>query len=71
MNYVEVVQSIIAEDGLGGLFFRGLQTRLLTNALQGMLFLLRRSQAPPWPTKAFKRALKSLSKTYKSPLKVL
>ena len=38
MNYVEVVQSIIAEDGLGGLFFRGLQTRLLTNALQGMLF---------------------------------
>ena len=38
LSYGEVVQLIIKNDGLVGLFGRGLQTRLLTNAIQGALF---------------------------------
>ena len=38
LSYGEVVQMILNKDGLAGLFGRGLQTRLLTNALQGSLF---------------------------------
>lgn len=38
VSYAEVVQMIIKNDGLAGLFGRGLQTRLLTNAIQGALF---------------------------------
>jgi hypothetical protein len=37
-SYVDVVKMIIEQDGLTGLFFRGLQTRLLTNAIQGAVF---------------------------------
>jgi SAM-dependent methyltransferase len=37
-SYVDVVKMIIEQDGLTGLFFRGLQTRLLTNAIQGAIF---------------------------------
>ena len=33
-SYVEVVSGIVARDGLASLFFRGLGTRLLTNAIQ-------------------------------------
>jgi hypothetical protein len=29
---------IVAQDGLTGLMFRGLQTRILANGLQGLLF---------------------------------
>eukprot|EP00536_Pseudo-nitzschia_multiseries_P000707 jgi/Psemu1/233934/estExt_Genewise1.C_90029 len=38
LSYVEIVKMIIEQDGLAGLFGRGLKTRLLTNALQGALF---------------------------------
>ncbi len=38
LSYGEVVQMIVKNDGLVGLFGRGLQTRLLTNAIQGALF---------------------------------
>lgn len=38
LSYGEVVKLIIENDGLVGLFGRGLQTRLLTNAIQGALF---------------------------------
>lgn len=38
LSYTEVVSMIIEQDGVGGLFGRGLQTRLLTNALQGAVF---------------------------------
>jgi Mitochondrial carrier protein len=38
MSYLEVVQLIIEQDGIVGLFGRGLQTRLLTNAIQGAMF---------------------------------
>jgi hypothetical protein len=37
-SYREVVASIIEQDGLAGLFLRGLSTRLLTNAIQGAAF---------------------------------
>ncbi|KAJ1438118.1 mitochondrial carrier domain-containing protein [Ochromonadaceae sp. CCMP2298] len=37
-SYVELARGIIAQDGWAGLLGRGLQTRLLSNALQGMLF---------------------------------
>jgi len=38
MSYPEVVAFIIEKDGIKGLFGRGLQTRLLTNAIQGSVF---------------------------------
>ena len=38
LSYTEIVKNIIAQDGLQGLFGRGLQTRLLTNAIQGAVF---------------------------------
>jgi len=38
LSYPEVVKMIIEQDGVAGLFGRGLQTRLLTNAIQGAAF---------------------------------
>lgn len=38
LSYAEIVQSIIEQDGVFGLLGRGLQTRLLTNAIQGAVF---------------------------------
>jgi hypothetical protein len=38
LGYPEVVAMILETDGLAGLFGRGLQTRLLTNAVQGSIF---------------------------------
>lgn len=38
LGYVDTVKLIIDKDGLGGLFGRGLQTRLITNMIQGALF---------------------------------
>lgn len=38
LSYGEVVTMILEKDGVKGLFGRGLQTRLLTNAIQGATF---------------------------------
>jgi len=38
VSYPEVIRMIVDQDGLVGLFGRGLQTRLLTNAIQGAMF---------------------------------
>ena len=38
VSYTDAIKGILKEDGLQGLFGRGLQTRLITNGLQGMLF---------------------------------
>ena len=38
ISYAQVVKLIIEKDGLAGLFGRGLQTRLLTNSVQGATF---------------------------------
>jgi Mitochondrial carrier protein len=38
LSYPEIAKMIIEKDGLVGLFGRGLQTRLLTNAIQGAVF---------------------------------
>lgn len=38
LSYPQVVAMILETDGLAGLFGRGLQTRLLTNAIQGSIF---------------------------------
>jgi hypothetical protein len=32
------VQLVIAKDGVTGLFFRGLGTKILSNGMQGLLF---------------------------------
>mmetsp|Transcript_15569 Transcript_15569/g.38216 ORF Transcript_15569/g.38216 Transcript_15569/m.38216 type:complete len:256 (+) Transcript_15569:576-1343(+) len=37
-SYSEVARRIVAKDGLRGLFTRGLATRLVTNAVQGLMF---------------------------------
>jgi hypothetical protein len=38
ITYVDATKGIIATEGLGGLFGRGLKTRLVVNGLQGALF---------------------------------
>ncbi|CAM9504440.1 unnamed protein product [Sphacelaria rigidula] len=38
IDYPQALKQVVDEDGVSGLFFRGLQTRLLVNALQGALF---------------------------------
>jgi hypothetical protein len=32
------VQMVLAKDGVSGLFFRGLGTKILSNGMQGLLF---------------------------------
>ena len=34
----KVLQNVIEEDGLAGLFGRGLKTRILANGVQGLMF---------------------------------
>eukprot|EP00752_Nemacystus_decipiens_P001228 g1227.t1 len=38
ISYPEALKQVVDEDGVTGLFLRGLQTRILVNALQGALF---------------------------------
>lgn len=38
LTYPETVKYIISQDGLQGLFLRGLGTRILANGMQGMMF---------------------------------
>ncbi len=38
LTYVQVVRNVLAESGIRGLFFRGLETKILSNGLQGILF---------------------------------
>ena len=38
ISYREALQEVVAKDGLVGLFFRGLKTKLLTNGIQGCIF---------------------------------
>jgi hypothetical protein len=38
MSYPQVVRSVIASDGIIGLFGRGLTTKLVTNGIQGIMF---------------------------------
>ena len=40
LNYKDTVQLIIKEDGVQGLFGRGLKTRILTNGIQGIVFTI-------------------------------
>lgn len=38
LSYPEVIRSVLKEGGVRGLFFRGLETKILSNGLQGILF---------------------------------
>jgi hypothetical protein len=38
IGYPQVVRNVIKESGLRGLFFRGLETKILANGMQGILF---------------------------------
>lgn len=38
ISYTQVVQKVIQESGVKGLFFRGLETKILANGMQGILF---------------------------------
>ena len=38
VSYVDAAKTIIEEDGLAGLFGRGLKTRIMANGLQGVMF---------------------------------
>jgi len=38
LTYMQVVSNVIQESGIRGLMFRGLETKILANGLQGILF---------------------------------
>jgi len=38
LSYPQVVKNVIEESGIRGLMFRGLETKILANGLQGILF---------------------------------
>ena len=38
IGYGEAVSMVIAKDGVSGLFFRGLVTKIISNGFQGILF---------------------------------
>merc|ERR1719222_1086520 len=38
ISYPQVVRNVIQESGISGLMFRGLETKILSNGLQGILF---------------------------------
>mmetsp|Transcript_22534 Transcript_22534/g.28431 ORF Transcript_22534/g.28431 Transcript_22534/m.28431 type:complete len:291 (+) Transcript_22534:69-941(+) len=38
ISYPQVVRNVIQESGIRGLFFRGLETKILANGMQGILF---------------------------------
>ena len=38
VTYPNAVRAIIAKDGVAGLMFRGLETKIFANGLQGILF---------------------------------
>jgi hypothetical protein len=38
ISYVDTVKLVVAQDGVQGLFLRGLGTRVLANGMQGMMF---------------------------------
>ena len=40
VNYIDTVKLIVKEDGISGLFGRGLKTRILTNGIQGVVFTI-------------------------------
>lgn len=49
LGYVETVRMIVAADGYKGLFGRGLSTRLVSNALQSLVFtVIWRGLADQW-----------------------
>jgi hypothetical protein len=52
LTYPQTARLIIKEDGLIGLFGRGLKTRILANGVQGMLFaVLWKSLEEQWNKK--------------------
>lgn len=38
ISYPQVVRKVIAESGVSGLMFRGLETKILSNGMQGIMF---------------------------------
>ena len=38
ISYVECLRRVIKEDGIGGLMGRGLQTKIIANGMQGLMF---------------------------------
>jgi hypothetical protein len=38
LSYPQCIKRVLAESGVFGLFFRGLETKILANGLQGILF---------------------------------
>jgi hypothetical protein len=38
LSYPQVVAKIVAESGISGLMFRGLETKILSNGMQGIMF---------------------------------
>jgi hypothetical protein len=38
LSYLQCLNNVLKESGITGLFFRGLETKILANGMQGILF---------------------------------
>lgn len=52
VSYMDAAKEIVDKEGLGGLFGRGLKTRILTNGLQGALFTIGWRAISEWLNKS-------------------
>ena len=48
IGYVEAARQVIAKDGVFGLFFRGLETKIFSNGMNGILFNVLWSMGKDW-----------------------
>ena len=48
IGYVEAARQVIAKDGVFGLFFRGLETKIFSNGMNGILFNILWSMGKDW-----------------------
>eukprot|EP00934_Nitzschia_sp_Nitz4_P008230 Nitzschia sp. Nitz4//scaffold2_size372955//190633//194319//NITZ4_000429-RA/size372955-augustus-gene-0.421-mRNA-1//-1//CDS//3329546796//8220//frame0 len=67
LSYLEAIRMVVATDGWKGLFGRGLQTRILVNALQSLVFtVIWRGLADRWQTKDQTMDLQEKDSSHKS-----
>ena len=48
IGYMQAAQQVIAKDGMFGLFFRGLETKIFSNGMNGILFNILWSMGKDW-----------------------
>ena len=52
ISYPESIKRVISEDGVMGLFGRGLQTKIISNGFQGLMFSVLWKAIDEWAFKS-------------------